>query len=259
MSAPFPHGPTTILVIDDEAISRRVAYRILSDEGFRVLEAATCAETLDVLRQANGRMDLLILDVVMPECDGVAIGRHVLEQWPDQRILYMSAYPAEVMARHGQTTLNVPFLAKPYTRGEILAKVKEALEPRPRGKRILVVDDDESIRSTLRKILTAAGHEVIPAENGHEATRLWREAGADLVILDIFMPEMDGLETLAALRAHAPHLPIIAMSGGGATGMKLLPEATLLGANRTIEKPFTIPAIMALVDSVLSEWRETPA
>ncbi len=51
--------------------------------------------TLDVLRQANGRVDLLILGVVMPECDGVAIGRHVLEQWPGQLILYMSAHPAE--------------------------------------------------------------------------------------------------------------------------------------------------------------------
>jgi len=68
-----------------------------------------------------------MLDVVMPECDGVAVGRTVLEQWPDQRILYMSAHPAEGSARHGHITLNVPFLAKPYTRGEVLAKIKEAL------------------------------------------------------------------------------------------------------------------------------------
>jgi two-component system cell cycle sensor histidine kinase/response regulator CckA len=123
----------TILVVDDERVSRRVAYRILSEEGYRVLEAETCAETLDVLRLAQGRVDLLIIDVVMPECDGVAVGRHVLERWPEQRILYMSAHPAEVLARHGLTTLNVPFLAKPYTRGEVLAKVREAMEkPGPR-------------------------------------------------------------------------------------------------------------------------------
>jgi DNA-binding response OmpR family regulator len=63
----------------------------------------------------------------MPGCDGVELGRKVMEQWPDQRILYMSAYPAEVV-RRGLSELNVPFLPKPYTRDEALAKVREALD-----------------------------------------------------------------------------------------------------------------------------------
>jgi two-component system, cell cycle sensor histidine kinase and response regulator CckA len=117
-------------VVDDERISRRVAYRILSEEGYRVLEADSGPEALDVLDQARGRIDLVMVDVVMPGCDGVELGRQVLEQWPDQHILYMSAHPAEVLVRHGLPSLDVPFLAKPYTRGEALAKVKEALERR---------------------------------------------------------------------------------------------------------------------------------
>ena len=257
MSTPFPHAPTTILVVDDEPVSRRVAYRILSEEGFRVLEAATCAETIDALRQAGGRVDLIMLDVVIPECDGVAIGRHVLEEWPDQRILYMSAYPAEVLARHGHPTLNVPFLAKPYTRGEVLAKVKEGLERRRLRKRVLVVDDEPDIRSSLGKLLTTAGHEVILAENGREATRLVRAAPPDLIILDLFMPEKDGLEVLIELRARPPYPPIIAMSGGGARRMDFLPEAKLLGASRTIEKPFIPSKMLALVASALEDSRKT--
>jgi DNA-binding NtrC family response regulator len=258
LSTPLPHAPITILVVDDEAVSRRVAYRILSEEGFRVLEAATCAETLDALRQANGRVDLLMLDVVMPECDAVAIGRHVLEQWPEQRILYMSAHPAEVLARHGHTTLNVPFLAKPYTRDEVMAKVKEALEPHGQRKRILVVDDDASIRASLDRMLTAGGHEVILAANGREATQLLRGVPPSLVILDLFMPEKDGLEVLIELRAHMPRVPVIAMSGG-AWQMDLLPEAKLLGASRTIEKPFTRAAMMGLVNSAIEGSRKTNA
>jgi DNA-binding NtrC family response regulator len=246
------------LVVDDEPVSRRVAYRILTEEGFRVLEAATCAETLDALRQANGRVDLLLIDVVMPECDGVAVGRHVLEEWPGQRILYMSAHPAEVLARHGHTTLNVPFLAKPYTRGEVLVKVKEALEQSRPRKRILVVDDDPGIRTSLGKLLTTAGHEVILAGNGGDATRLLREIGPDLVILDLFMPEKDGLETLMELRKQMPRLAIIVMSGG-AWQIDLLPEAKLLGASWTIEKPFIPAAMMALVDSALGDSRKTNA
>ena len=130
LSFPFPRIATTILVVDDERISRRVAYRILSEEGYRVLEAESAPEALDVLSQARGRVDLLMLDVVMPDCDGVHLAALVLEEWPDQRILYMSAHPAEVLVRHGLESLDVPFLAKPYTRDEALAKVRVALERR---------------------------------------------------------------------------------------------------------------------------------
>jgi CheY-like chemotaxis protein len=118
---------TTILVVDDERVPRRLATRLLSEEGYRVLEAEAATEALDVLNQSPGRVDLLVLDVVMPGCDGVELGQKVMEQWPDQRILYMSAYPAEVV-RRGLSDLNVPFLTKPYTRDEALAKVREALD-----------------------------------------------------------------------------------------------------------------------------------
>ncbi|HEX6434814.1 MAG TPA: response regulator [Gemmatimonadales bacterium] len=127
MSYPFPALATTILVVDDERISRRVAYRILGEEGYRVLEAENHLEAISVLGQARGRIDLVMIDVVMPECDGVELASQILEEWADQRILFMSAHPAEVLVRHGLKTLDVPFLAKPYTRDEALAKVREAL------------------------------------------------------------------------------------------------------------------------------------
>jgi DNA-binding response OmpR family regulator len=63
----------------------------------------------------------------MKDCDGVALGRAIVTEWPDQRLLYMSAYPAEVLTRHGLENLEVPFLAKPFTRDELLIKVRQAL------------------------------------------------------------------------------------------------------------------------------------
>ncbi len=134
MSHPFLRPATTILVVDDERISRRLAYRILSEEGYRVLESDGGAEALDVLGQARGRIDLVMVDVVMPGCDGVELGRRIAEEWPNLRILYMSAHPAEVLMRHGLSSLDVPFLAKPYTRDEALAKVRQALERRQKTR-----------------------------------------------------------------------------------------------------------------------------
>jgi two-component system, cell cycle sensor histidine kinase and response regulator CckA len=130
VSTALPHPPTTILVVDDEQMSRRLAYRILTEEGYRVLEADGGSEALEVLRLARGQVDLLIVDVVMHGCDGVELARQVLEQWPDQHVVYMSAHPAEVLMRHGLPSLDVPFLAKPYTRDEALTKVRLALESR---------------------------------------------------------------------------------------------------------------------------------
>ena len=122
-----PFQVVTVLVVDDTSLTRRIATRILSEEGYRVLEADGADEALEVLGEARGRVDLVLLDVVMPGGDGVALTKSIRAEWPDQRLLYMSAYPAEILARHGLKDLNVPFLAKPFTRVELLTKVKSAL------------------------------------------------------------------------------------------------------------------------------------
>ena len=129
-----------------------------------------------------------------------------------------------------------------------MANVKEAPKETPQRKRILVVDDDSRIRSALGRMLTRAGHEVILAADGDEATRLCREIEVDLVILDLFMPQKDGIETIAELLAYNPGLPIIAMSGGGPRNqVDVLEAAKVLGAVATIEKPFEEQAMMELV------------
>jgi two-component system, cell cycle sensor histidine kinase and response regulator CckA len=71
------------------------------------------------------------VDVVMPLVDGIQVSRRIQECWPNQRILYMSAHPAEVLAQYGLAELSVPFLAKPFTRDELLTKVGQALEQPP--------------------------------------------------------------------------------------------------------------------------------
>lgn len=130
MSFPFPRPATTVLVVDDQRYARRVAYRILSEAGYRVLEAEDGDEALDALHSARMGVDLVMIDVVLPGMDGVELANQIREGWPDQRILFTSGYAAQILAEHGLETLDVPFLAKPYTRDEALAKIKEALDAR---------------------------------------------------------------------------------------------------------------------------------
>jgi two-component system cell cycle sensor histidine kinase/response regulator CckA len=127
MSLPDVRSSPSILVVDDQPTVRRMAHRLLSEWGFRVFEAESGEEAMEVLETARAGIQLVIVDVVMPLADGVQVTRRINERWPDQRTLYMSAHPAEVLAQHGLSELQVPFLAKPFTRDELLAKVSEAL------------------------------------------------------------------------------------------------------------------------------------
>jgi two-component system cell cycle sensor histidine kinase/response regulator CckA len=127
MSLPDVRSSPSILVVDDQSTVRRMAHRLLSEWGFRVFEAESGEEAMEVLETARAGIQLVIVDVVMPLADGVQVTRRINERWPDQRTLYMSAHPAEVLAQHGLSELQVPFLAKPFTRDELLAKVSEAL------------------------------------------------------------------------------------------------------------------------------------
>ncbi|PYP00977.1 MAG: response regulator [Gemmatimonadetes bacterium] len=118
--------------------------------------------------------------------------------------------------------------------------------------RILVIDDDALLRSALRVVLEAAGYDVLEAADGEAGLRLHREHGADLVLVDIFMPERDGLEVIRALRAEAPQ-SILAMSGGGRTGqIEILKAATALGAARALRKPFEPRDLLAAIRDVLA-------
>jgi two-component system, cell cycle sensor histidine kinase and response regulator CckA len=127
----------SILVVDDQPTVRRMAHRLLSEWGFRVFEAESGEEAMEVLETARAGVQLVLVDVVMPLTDGVQVTQRIQDRWPGQRILYMSAHPAEVLAQYGLAELDVPFLAKPFTRDELLNKVSEALEkpaatmPRP--------------------------------------------------------------------------------------------------------------------------------
>jgi DNA-binding response OmpR family regulator len=82
---------------------------------------------MEVLETARSGIQLVIVDVVMPLADGVQVTRRIRERWPAQRTLYMSAHPAEVLMEYGLARLDAPFLAKPFTRDELLTKVSEAL------------------------------------------------------------------------------------------------------------------------------------
>lgn len=119
-------------------------------------------------------------------------------------------------------------------------------------KRVLVIDDDEGVRSTLGRLLERAEFEVDLAPDGEEGLRRCRATAPDLVITDIHMPGLNGIEVALTLRTWAPELPVIVMSGGNRTDrLDLRGTALLLGAVRVLRKPFTLDEGLSVIREVL--------
>lgn len=117
--------------------------------------------------------------------------------------------------------------------------------------RILIIDDDVRMRSTLRQILQDAKHDVFEASDGAIGVSIFRRERPELVITDIFMPEQDGLETILTLKDEFSGVKIIAISGGGRNGnFHYLEIAKTFGADRILRKPFTPQAILAAIQEL---------
>jgi len=117
---------------------------------------------------------------------------------------------------------------------------------------VLIVDDEEAIRRLIRSTLEQAGYHVREAADGKAGLSHYRQSPADLVIMDILMPDQDGLESILTLRREFPEARIMAITGGSdMIGiLNFLDVARMLGARRTLQKPFEM---QQLLDAVQAE------
>ncbi len=119
--------------------------------------------------------------------------------------------------------------------------------------RILLIDDDQTLRRALRLSLEQSGYTVTDAEDGGQGLRAFAAQPAELVITDIIMPDVEGMETIRELRKLSPAVPVIAISGGGRiTSDDYLHMAKLLGASAILAKPFDIEVLRGAVARLLA-------
>ncbi len=115
--------------------------------------------------------------------------------------------------------------------------------------RVLIIDDIAEARATIREMLERGGYEVIEASNGKEGLRMIEELAIDVVVTDILMPEMEGLETTRHLAKHKAHLPVIAITGS--IESPYLEAALAFGAVDALHKPFKQSQLLAAVGKAL--------
>lgn len=125
-------------------------------------------------------------------------------------------------------------------------------------KRILIVDDDPLTREIAVELLSDAGHDCLVAEDGRQGLAVLQARPADLVLLDMIMPVMDGVETLRHIKAAWPALPVLVMSAGARTisMQSLLRLAASLEADEVIQKPLRAATLLPVVDRLLGRRPE---
>ena len=118
----------TVLVVEDEPSLLKLAARILKKSGYTVLEAGDPDDAVEIARRSPESIHLLLTDVIMPKMKGTEVFRKVIDFHPDVRVLYMSGYTANVIARQGVLKEGVHFLQKPFSAGSLLKKASEVLK-----------------------------------------------------------------------------------------------------------------------------------
>ena len=128
---PVRERATTILVAEDDDAIRGIVTRVLWDQGYRTLEARHGNEALHLAELAAPYLDLVVTDVIMPQLDGLELGRQMAIRWASIPVLYISAYPAnDIFSRGGPPPDSTPFLQKPFTPEVLLERVRQLLASR---------------------------------------------------------------------------------------------------------------------------------
>jgi two-component system, sensor histidine kinase and response regulator len=273
----WPHGPEAlrdlkVLVVDDNKTMRTIFDELLKSWGMTPATVAGGKQALEALEHAhasNDSFELVLLDLQMPEMDGFSVAREIRARWPSDapKILLLSSSAQRGEAARCRDMGIAAYLSKPVKQSELLNTIlrvmsrdgDEAAEPglvtrysirKGRGgMRILLAEDNAVNRLVATRLLERFGHEVFSALNGREAVAMAEHDAFNLVLMDVQMPEMDGLEATRAIRQRekvtGKHLPIIAMTAHAMKGDR---EKCLdSGMDDYLTKPVQSNALQALL------------
>lgn len=255
---------STLLVIDDDRLHCDLLHMALARHGYQVSTATSGREGVALFRQL--RPAVTLLDLRMPDMDGLAVLKEIRTIDPRAGVIMLGGGATEELENHARKLRVTDFFRKGLSLDVLIGAVHrvaqqarrdgsnadsgsgEAKEPAAE-EHILVVDDDVMARDLLVRFLALRGYRVRAAQDGREALRLVEESAPDLVILDLAMPEMNGVELLQALAARDYAGRTMILSGH--QNDPLLAEAWALGPQEVLDKPLDLERALMAVQLVM--------
>lgn len=213
-----------ILLVEDDASVRTTAAEVLRSLGYSVVDAESADAALQLIEQGL-RPDLLFTDVVMPgNVTARTLAERAAAMVPGLPVVFTSGFTQDAIAHNGTLDLGVTLISKPWQLEELASELRRALDqrlppeglPAPsshRARTVLLVEDEPLVRMTTAETLSDLGYRVLQAATAREA--LAHAAEADLVLLDLGLPDLPGLDLAKSLRAIRPAVKIVIASGQG--------------------------------------------
>ena len=222
----------TILVVDDNEDLLETFAMILKRRGFFVETAENGSSAVDKFKKHG--FDVALMDIVMPEMNGVEAFRKMKEIHPEATIILMTAYSDEAMMQLARDEGARHIIHKPIKIEQLIELITELASDQP----ILVIDDDADICNSLTKVLEQQGYEVLTAGSGEEAIAIAEERDCQMAFIDVKLPNIDGLETFLRLKEINPDILTIMMTGFRNEVKEALDKAQAASAITCLYKPF---------------------
>jgi signal transduction histidine kinase/DNA-binding response OmpR family regulator len=233
-----------VLVVEDEPDIAHLIRRYLSRDGYEVLLAHNAADARRLARLE--RPDLITLDIMLPDANGFTLLEWLKseEATRDIPVMLLSMLPDD---NRGLVLGAVDYMVKPVQEQTLLDKVATILSGNRRL--VLVADDDADTREMLCRHLKHVGCDVIEASNGEEAVAQARRHHPTLLVIDVRMPGLDGVEAVRELREdpETRDLPVIVMTGSPGVAENGADIVAQLGINRLLMKPFSAKELSASI------------
>jgi PAS domain S-box-containing protein len=260
-------GEETILVVEDDDEVREVAVSMLTELGYRVVKARDAASALVVV-DSGIPIDLIFTDVMMPgSLRSPDLARKAKERLPNVAVLFTSGYTQNAIVHGGRLDPGVELLAKPYTREALARKIRHVLanqaqrrvaqgsqhsanEKTIKDATVLLVEDDDLIRLTTTEMLSDIGCKVKEASTAQEALKILDEQPVDILLTDVGLPGVSGLQLARDVYARRPDLCLVLATGD--SGVKS--EAAQLGAI-FIVKPYTPASLRQGLEHAIKKRR----
>jgi DNA-binding NtrC family response regulator len=241
----------TILIVDDNEDLLQTFALILKRRGFCVETAGNGISAVDKFKEQT--FDVTLMDIVMPEMNGVEAFKKMKEVQPGAPVILMTAYSDEELLQTAKEEGVRKIIHKPIKIDQLIEIITDAANSEP----ILVIDDDEDICDTLTKVLRQQGHEVLTASSGEEAINITRKRACQMAFIDIKLPNIDGLETLLRLKELNPDLLTIMMTGFRNEVKDALEKAQAASAVTCLYKPFSPAEAADLVKKIAKKPHHT--
>lgn len=242
---------TRVLVVDDDISFAESLTDILTEKGYIAVAVNSGEEALEKIKERP--FDVVLMDVKMPVMDGMQTFKEIKKLDRSTTVIMMTAYSMDDLVHDALKEGAYGVLRKPLDIEQVIRRIEIS---KAGGSLTMIVDDDPNIRTSLKDILEEKGYVVTVAKDGKEAIAIAKERPEDIVIIDMQLPFLNGLETFLELKKINPEIHAIIITAYKEEMKDLVEQALSGGAYACIYKPFDPQKIVEMVEEIAKKKKK---